>query len=110
MKIFAWSEHKTFWSIQGKKHSVEYLLEHLLYIIRDSALNNKPKTKPSVSILIVKTLPSLVFRNADVCAKEEDDEEELIAIERKFSDIRKELTHEGKGMECIQNNLSSFPT
>ena len=59
VKMFVWKEHRTTWSAKEKPHAIECLKGHLLPIIRDSQLKQKPIVKPSVHMPIKKKLPSL---------------------------------------------------
>ena len=47
VKGFGWKEYHTTWSVKGQPHTIEYLQEHLLHIIRDSQLKQKSIAKPS---------------------------------------------------------------
>ena len=49
-------------SIHDNEHEGEHLLEFLLHVVRDSALDIEPKIKLSIDMPIRKTLTSLGVR------------------------------------------------
>ena len=73
VKGFGFSEYHTTWSSHGTVHSVEYLQEHLFYIIADRIRSGKEITKPSIKAPIKKELPVLGMQTIHVRDKLEED-------------------------------------
>ena len=96
VKGFRWSMCHTKWSVRGVHHSVEYLREHLIYIIKDGEEKGRPIEKPDIAIAQRKSLPTLGNLTVEVRAKEEEDIEEKENQQRVAAELRENLISEGK--------------
>jgi len=59
VKRFGFTKYYITWSSQGTLHTVEYLKEHLIYIIQDWIQYGKEISKPTIVVLSKKELPLL---------------------------------------------------
>ena len=96
VKGFGWDEYHTTWSVGGRPHSVEYLQEHLLHIIRDSRAKGKEKNKPKINIPLRKKLPTIGMSTVDVRAKTEEVSEDITMMESRSNSIRNKLIDRGE--------------
>lgn len=71
VKGMGWQEYHANWSVGGKQHNIDYLLEQLLHVIIDSQSKNKTIVRPIIKSSMRKKSPSLGVNTADVWAKEE---------------------------------------
>ena len=96
VKGLGWDEYRTPWSHQGAQFTVNYLREHLIFIIKDSAMKNKQVTEPACSLPARKKLPTLGNLTVDVRVKDEEDRDSNNNVNDKVIALREEMIKEGK--------------
>ena len=110
VKGLQWNQYHTKWSHNRKQFSVEYLKEHLIYIISDSAAKGLEVTKPVIDAPARKALPVLGEMTVDIRMKIDEDAQQLSMLEDKSSNIRLALISAGKRDEMKLLQPKSAPS
>ena len=106
----SFDEHHAAWSFRGTFHSVEYLKLHLVCIITDIRVTGKQIKKRIIAAPINKDLPILGMHTVYVMGKKEEDNEHRSEREERSSELRTELTNQGKRDEMSMLQPCAAPT
>ena len=109
VKGLGWKEYHTAWSAKVKPRTIECLKEHILRVVRDSQLKQKPIAKPSEQMPMKKKLPSLGIKTHDARKKDEEHVTELSSVEQQSKSVRDSLIDSGKRDEMAMKQPKCAP-